>query len=139
MFPRISLRSQLNLLAAVFAALIIAAIPVTVTFAQAYNYNQINYRSPGGMNYATNYQYQQQYYQPQHYTYQQPNYQLYWCNGYYSYSPCPQQYHYPQYQYPQYQYPQQQQYYYPNYYNSYWYNYSYSYDYGYGWDWGWYW
>lgn len=49
------------------------------------------------------------------YTYPQypyNQYQLYWCSGYYSYSPCPQQYYYyPSYSYPQYIYPQ----YYPSY------------------------
>lgn len=62
-----------------------AAIPVTFTFAQGYY---------GG------YMPQQYYPQPQypyptpHYAYSSPigygqNYQLYYCNGYYSYTPCP--------------------------------------------------
>ncbi len=43
----------------------------------------------------------------------QSHYQLYWCNGYYSYSPCSYSYSYPMtYYYSQY-YPYYQQYYYP--------------------------
>jgi hypothetical protein len=55
-----------------------------------------------------------------------PNYQLYWCNGYYSYSPCMQQYSYtPYHYYPQYSY------YYPQYYSSYSYYSPYAYSYPY--------
>lgn len=53
----------------------------------------------------------------------QSNYQLYWCETYYSYSPCPVQYHYPTYYY----YPQT--YYYPTYYYD-----PYAYGGGYGWN-----
>jgi|GEM_PF-6230488 len=103
----------------------------------------------------SNYQYQPQSYQQQ--SYQQQSYQLYWCtssgygqSGYYSYSPCPQQYSYPTtYTYPAYSYPEY--YYYPTYYypeqyynyntntNS---NYNYNYNYNNNWDyddWGYYW
>lgn len=126
-----SVRNQLSALATGLAAVIIAAIPVTFTFAQTYGY----------MPSMQQYQPQQRY--------------LYWCNGqegnYYSYSPCPQyqnqtppQYYNPPQQRvmpPQYTYPDTNyqpyyapdyQYYYPYYPNYYGYNYgSYSYAYNY--------
>lgn len=73
-------------------------------------------------------------------TYSAQQYQLYWCQGYYSYSPCATysqyQYYYPTYySYPQYYYPQY--YYYPTYgyanANNYNYNYNYNYNGGYWW------
>ncbi len=139
-----SLRNQLSILATAIAALIISAIPVTITFAQVnynYNYNgytpnsyampQNSYSRNNYYNYAgMNRSYSQQY--------------LYWCTGhsggYYSYSPCPQ-YVPPTYQ-PVQTHQVHQQYYYPSvsyyypkqyyYYQPYSYNYGYTYAYNYG-------
>ncbi len=93
-----------------FAVTLVIA-PVTITFAYSYSgYQQMNY------------------YQPQQ------TYQLYWCNGYYSYSPCPV------YQQPTfyYYYPQPYYYYSSSYYDSYAYSSSYNYSYNYGYNGGWY-
>jgi hypothetical protein len=139
-----SIRGQLHILLTMIAGLMIAAIPVTVTFAQSYDYNaNYSYNGSYSMPYG-NSGYQQQY--------------LYWCTGqgggYYSYNPCPtyQQPMQPAYQVPahhyntytrysyypsyQYYYPQQS-YYYPSMYYGYNYgSYNYNYNYNYGGNWG---
>ncbi len=65
-------------------------------------------------------------------SYRQPQRMLYWCNGYYSYSPCPVYYTPPMYSMYSYSYPSYS-YSYGYSYNSYNYNYNYSY----GDDWWW--
>lgn len=91
---------QLRMLAATLAGVIIAAIPVTITFAQVINTNY-NYNGSYGQNWHQNtYGYQGGYSQPQQY--------VYWCmsqgGGYYSYMPCPA-YQQPAPAHPQYQQP----------------------------------
>ncbi len=141
-----SIRGQLNILLTMMAGLMIAAIPVTVTFAQSYNYNaNYNYNGSYSMPYGNS-------------GYQQPQQYLYWCTGqggdYYSYNPCssyqqpmqsgyqqPSHYYnsysqnsyYPSYQY----YYPQQTYYYPALHYGYNYgSYNYNYNYNYGSNWG---
>ncbi len=68
-------------------------------------------------------------YQNQGYTLPQNNYQLYWCNGYYSYSPCPPQYYVPTYYYYPTTYYYQPYVYYPyRDWGGYGYNFNFSYD-----------